>query len=176
MSFEVKRLGESDIYSNPYLKVVEQRYRHGDKDYCYYVKHEPDFAICGAITEDGEILMVRQFRPGPDRYVYDMPGGMIDEGDSPLETVRKELMEETGYAGDFMELTTTYVTAYSTAKKHIYLATNCRKVQPPEEDPNMVAEPVLLSGADFAKLLASGELVDLDCALLLGEYLRAQAG
>lgn len=173
---DVKRLDEREIYANPFMKVVERRYEHCGKDYRYYVKEEPDFAICGAITEDGDILMVRQFRPGPDRYVYDMPGGMIDEGQTPLETVRKELMEETGYAGDFTELTTTYVTAYSTARKHIYLAKNCRKVQPPEEDPNMVAEPVLLSGAEFAKLLASGELVDLDCALLLGEYLRAQSG
>ncbi|WP_025897416.1 NUDIX hydrolase [Kordiimonas gwangyangensis] len=164
MSDDVTFLHRRELYSDPFLKVAERQYSHRDRDYRYFIKEEPEFAVCGAVTMEGEVLMVRQFRPGPGRWLYDMPGGMVDEGDTPLETARKELLEETGYMAEIKPLGTSYVTAYSTAKKHIFLATNCRKVAEPEDDPHIIGEPVLISRKALKGIIASGELLDLDCA------------
>jgi ADP-ribose pyrophosphatase len=176
MSDDVTFLKRREVYRDPYLRVAERSYAHDGREYSYFIKEEPDTAVCGAITVEGEVLMVRQFRPGPGRWLYDMPGGMVDEGDSPLDTVRKELLEETGYMAELEPVGTCYVTAYSTAKKHIFLAKNCRKVAEPEEDPHVIAEPVLVSHQALKGIIASGELLDLDCALMLDRYLDEATG
>jgi 8-oxo-dGTP pyrophosphatase MutT (NUDIX family) len=57
-----------------------------------------------ARTETGEIVMVRQYRPGVDRVCLEIPGGMIDPGEDPIAAARRELAEETGYTGGHAEL------------------------------------------------------------------------
>ncbi len=159
------------LYHDPYLTVAEHQFNHEGEDYRYFIKEEADFAVVGAVTAEGDIIMVRQFRPGPAMHCYDMPGGMVESGDSPLETARKELLEETGYQGELESVTSCFPMAYSTARKHIFLARNCIKVAEPEVEANMIAEPLLVSTEEFAPLLRSGNLIDLDCALLLAANL-----
>lgn len=171
MSDVPARTAREALYSDPYLTVAEHHFEQGGDAYRYFIKEEPDFAVVGAVTEEGEILMVRQFRPGPGRFTYDVPGGMIDAGDRPIEAARKELLEETGYTGDLREVAQTYVTAYSTAKKHIFLATGCRKVAEPEAEPNMIAELRVVSHEEFTAIMRSGDVLDLDCMLLLAAEL-----
>lgn len=50
-----------------------------------------------AENEDGNILLVRQYRFGIGKYLYELPGGLIDAGEEPLVAARRELVEETGY-------------------------------------------------------------------------------
>ncbi len=160
------------LYSDPFLKVAEQTFEHEGDEYRYFVKEEPEFAVVGAVTDDNQIIMVRQFRPGPKRFLTDMPGGMVEKGDSPMETARKELLEETGYAAERIEFVTcTYPMAYTTAKKHIFLAFGCKKVGVHEDEPNTIAEPVLMSFSEFAKLVAQQRVLDLDAMLVLARHL-----
>lgn len=171
MSDDLPIKARKQLYSDPFLTVAEHRYEHSDRKLRYYIKEEPEFAVVGAVTEAGEIVMVRQFRPGPKRFMLDLPGGMVEQGDSAVETARKELLEETGYAGDLTYVTSCYPMAYSTAKKHILLAKNCVKVAEAEVEANMIAEPVLVSRQAFAELLQAGEVLDLDAMLLLAQAL-----
>lgn len=162
------------LYADPYLTVAEHTFDHEGEVYRYFIKEEPEFAVVGAVTDEGNILMVRQFRPGPGRFLCDLPGGMVEEGDTPLETARKELLEETGYMGDVEYVTTCYPMAYTTAKKHIFIATNCRKVAEPEEEANTIAEPVLLDKLEFAELVNTSKVLDLDAMLVLLQHLGLQ--
>lgn len=52
-----------------------------------------------ALTPDEQVLLVRQYRVGVDRVCLEIPGGMVDPGESPLEAAQRELQEETGYTG-----------------------------------------------------------------------------
>ncbi|TNE63330.1 MAG: NUDIX hydrolase [Alphaproteobacteria bacterium] len=165
-----KHISRTELYANPWFRVAEHRFSVEGRELSYFVKEDPEFSVVGALTEDGQVLLLRQFRPGPGRFLYDLPAGMIEPGDTPLETARKELLEETGYAGDIEPLATTYVTAYSTARKHIFIARNCRRVAEPEDEDNIVAEPLLMSVADFSALVTREPMLDLDAALL---FLRA---
>ncbi len=165
------RKKRKSLYADPYLTVAEHTFVHEDEEYCYFIKEEPEFAVVGAVTEEGDIIMVRQFRPGPRRFLCDLPGGMVEEGDTPPETARKELLEETGYMGDVEYVTTCYPMAYTTAKKHIFIAKNCKKVAVPEEEANMIAEPVLLDRLEFAELVNTDNVLDLDAMLVLLQQL-----
>ncbi len=159
------------VYADPYLQVEDQTYEHEGRAYRYLVKQEPEFSVVGAITEDGRVVMVRQFRPGPGKYLLDLPGGVIDPGQTPEDAARAELREETGYEGEIECVGRAYVTAYSTARKHIFLARNCHLVSDPEEDENIIGTPCLLTPEEFALHMASGEMLDLDAAILLAQAL-----
>lgn len=156
-----------ELYRDPFMAIAEQHFEHEGEDYRYFIKEEPEFAVVGAMTESGDIVMVRQFRPGPRRFLLDLPGGMVEEGDSPLETAGKELLEETGYAGDLEYITSCYPMAYTTAKKHIFIARNCRKVAEPTDEANMIAEMCLVSPEEFSEIVRAGDVLDLDAMLLL---------
>ncbi|MGB0409221.1 MAG: NUDIX hydrolase [Opitutales bacterium] len=76
-----------------------RRYRHpktGKEGDFYYIDSR-DWAVVVARTVDGEIVLVRQFRWGSDALSWELPGGIVDEGEDPVEAGLRELKEETGY-------------------------------------------------------------------------------
>ena len=64
----------------------------------FYVLNFPDWCNIVPLTDDNDVVMVRQRRHGIGEETLELPGGMVDPGDaSPLEAARRELLEETGY-------------------------------------------------------------------------------
>jgi len=57
----------------------------------------PDWVNIVPITPDGDVVMVKQFRHGLDDFTVEVPGGMVDPGETPMEAAGRELLEETGY-------------------------------------------------------------------------------
>ncbi|PXA03614.1 NUDIX hydrolase [Coraliomargarita sinensis] len=79
-----------------------RHYRHpktGKEGEFYYIDSR-DWAIVVALTVDGEIVLVRQFRWGSDELSWELPGGIIDEGEDPVAAGLRELREETGYVAE----------------------------------------------------------------------------
>jgi ADP-ribose pyrophosphatase len=66
----------------------------------YYVMETADWVHVVAVDADGCLLVVRQWRQGSGSFVDELPGGVRDHGEEPLETARRELREETGYVSD----------------------------------------------------------------------------
>lgn len=60
------------------------------------IRH-PGAAAIAAVTTDGEMLLVRQYRAAVDRWMLEVPAGRLDPGEDPLAAARRELEEETGY-------------------------------------------------------------------------------
>ncbi len=66
----------------------------------YVVLDNPDFVNVIALTADGRIVLVRQYRHGIDRMALEIPSGLVDKDEEPLAAARRELAEETGYTGE----------------------------------------------------------------------------
>lgn len=115
-----------------------------------------------ALTAAHEVILVREFRPGPMAVLLELPGGVVEIGQAPVEAAASELLEETGYAGTLQEVGTLFKDAYAANTKHVFAATDCQRVAEPELPAFTV--PVLLSLADFREHLQSGQLTDTDAA------------
>ncbi len=65
----------------------------------YYVLDYPDWVNVIAITEDGQFVMERQYRHGTKSVDFELCAGTVEKGEQPVEAAKRELLEETGYAG-----------------------------------------------------------------------------
>ena len=65
----------------------------------YYVLEYPTFINVIAITKDGQMVLVRQYRHGLGRTCFELVAGCVEEGEEPMAAAKRELHEETGYTG-----------------------------------------------------------------------------
>uniref|UniRef100_UPI00053ACF85 NUDIX domain-containing protein n=1 Tax=Kitasatospora sp. MBT63 TaxID=1444768 RepID=UPI00053ACF85 len=66
----------------------------------FYLKRERPAAAVLALTADRRVVLARQYRPGPARVLYELPGGIVEPGERAAEAAARELLEETGYQGE----------------------------------------------------------------------------
>ena len=129
-----------------------------------------------AVTDENEIILVRQFRAGTHDVTLEIPAGKLEKGENPLECGKRELMEETGYTAEgFEELTAFYGSpAILEEKIHVYLAKGL-KAGVSHPDPGEFVEIVKMPFGDAKKLALSGKLNDAKTIigiLLASEYLK----
>jgi ADP-ribose pyrophosphatase len=82
------------------LTSVEFRHPAREAGREFIVIHAPDWVNVIAVTVDRRLVLVRQFRYGIDDFSTEIPGGVIEPGEDPLAAGLRELLEETGYAGE----------------------------------------------------------------------------
>lgn len=87
------------------LNQVRLEPPEGGPPHDFYVLDAPDWINVIPLTDDDRVLMVRQYRYGIEEFTLEIPGGMCDPGEAPIDSARRELREETGYeAGEIVEL------------------------------------------------------------------------
>lgn len=69
----------------------------------YYIVELPDWCNTIVVTKDERILLVRQYRYPVDQITFELPGGIIEKNEKPLEAAKREMEEETGYTSDDIE-------------------------------------------------------------------------
>ncbi|MGC6425241.1 MAG: NUDIX hydrolase [Lentimonas sp.] len=82
------------------LRARRYRHPHSGKEGEFYYIDSRDWAIVVARTIDGKLVLVRQFRCGLDALSWELPGGIVDEGEDPVAAGLRELQEETGYVAE----------------------------------------------------------------------------
>jgi 8-oxo-dGTP pyrophosphatase MutT (NUDIX family) len=136
----------------------------------FFVIHTMDWVNVVPFTEDGRMVLVRQFRHGPERATLEIPGGIIHGSDEdPADAAIRELREESGYAcGELIHLGQVNPNpALFTNTCYTYLALGCRLVGELIPDPGEDLEVELLAEAEVARRTASGEI---DHALVLAAF------
>lgn len=137
----------------------------------FYIKAEHGSAAVVALTKDSQVVLARQFRPGPAKILDELPGGNIDEGEEPIDAARRELFEETGFTGDFELVGTCLDDAYSTMERHCFVARNCIKAGDPQNSEVEITEVVLKSVDEFRRQLRSGQMTDVEIGYIALDYL-----
>jgi ADP-ribose pyrophosphatase len=92
----------SVVYRTPWFELLAKTMDEGDEP--YYSLRLPDYAAILALTTNQQVLCVRQYRPAVERYTLELPSGIIDPGETPEQSARRELIEETGYEADSLQV------------------------------------------------------------------------
>lgn len=91
----------------------------------YYWLEPGDAAVVVAFTDDGEVVLVEQYRPRLRRYSLGLPGGGVEDGEVPAVAAARELREETGFvAGDLQQLDAYVPTPWTRYTRHVFVATD----------------------------------------------------
>jgi ADP-ribose pyrophosphatase len=126
------------------------------------------------VTDDGKVILVRQFRHPIGQLLLEIPAGKLDKGEQPDDCARRELEEETGYvASQLHRIASTYTTpGFTNEIIHIYLATGLTATaQNPDEDEFLAIE--CYDREQIQQMIAAGELQD--AKTLLGLLLTERA-
>ncbi len=96
-----QKLDEKIVHRTRIFDLRSALFRHPvrqtEKD--FFVVHSPDWVNVIALTPDHQLVLVNQFRFGIDAFSLEVPGGVIDLGEKPLDAGLRELREETGFVG-----------------------------------------------------------------------------
>lgn len=146
--FKVRR----EVCETPDGKIVDPYYVY---DFSTWVGAVP-------VTEEGKIIMLKQYRHALGEVCYEIPGGCVDDTDKNFEeAVARELLEETGYSFTSYDYLGRISPNPSTNSNllHMYLAKGGKKVAEQSLDENEEIEVILLSIEDLKQLLRENKIV-----------------
>lgn len=162
MIFEEKRISSQRIYEGAILNVRRDKVTAVKGEaYREIIEHNGAVAMV-AITDDGNIVMVEQFRYACGRPVLEIPAGKIDAGETdPAAVAVRELREETGYSADKVILLGKINTsaAYSEEMISVYAMT---ELTPGEQDldEDEALNVIEMPFGEAYDMAASGKLID----------------
>jgi len=135
-------------------------------------------AVIGVVPvlDDGRIVFVRQYRKSAEQALLEIPAGGIDDGETPEEATRREMVEETGYRVGSLERLSGFFTSpgYTDEYMYLFLATDLEPGEATEENDEIEVE--LLSLDDALARIGSKEMADAKTQLGLLLYARSRQG
>ncbi|WP_293788159.1 tetratricopeptide repeat protein, partial [uncultured Aeromicrobium sp.] len=150
-----------------YTRVRRDTYRLPDgSESDWDVLEQRDTVAVVAFTTAGTVLVFEQFRVGPAAPIVELPGGLIDPGESALVAGARELAEETGFAaGALFDAGAEWAGANSTRRKSVVIAAGCHRVGDPRWEAGETGAIGELKASDLVPHLLSGALSDAGAAL-----------
>lgn len=162
------------VFSTPWFQVLKSPGAvHGKPQYSI---QSPDFAAVVALTPNRQLVMVRQFRHAVGGMTLELPAGHVEQGETPEQAARKELLEETGYHADTFTLLASLSpsTARFTNRMWCYFAADA-KPAPDAEAHREAGMELVLYDHGLEKLLEEPEFYGAgSCAVLFAALVRGK--
>ena len=155
-------LNSEQLVSNNIFSVKKDRSVSpitGD-EHDFFILEAPDWINVVALTENDEIVLIEQYRHGTQSVTIEIPGGMVDPGEEPLQTAKRELLEETGYAGEnWLQIGEVFPNpAFQNNRCFSFLATNCKKVGDTNFDTTEDIFTYTRPHTEISKLVSQGKI------------------
>jgi ADP-ribose pyrophosphatase len=172
-------LGSRAVADHRILRVRYDRYRFepSGREHDFVVLEMPAWVNVVPITDDGRVVLIRQYRHGIGAVLLEIPGGVVESNEPPEAAAARELREETGYTAARVRSLGRVLPnpAIQNNVCHLFLAEGCRLTAAPAPDPFESIEVDVYPREAIAGLVRSGEIAQamviaaLGLAGLLGE-------
>lgn len=164
LPFTIPQVENRQYVFEGFYKVREDRLRlneHTHYDY-YTVVGRENAVMIVAETEEGQLIINREYRHPTEEVLLSLPGGALEKGESPLEGGLRELREETGYHSDSLSLLGRAYPLPGMYAQSIYyvLAQNCHKVADPSLEIAEFIHTELYELSALEQAIRSGSAVD----------------
>jgi ADP-ribose pyrophosphatase len=154
--------GEKPVYENRLFRVLERKSRSAltGQTHSFFVLSTQHWVNVVALTPDGKVVLIRQFRHGSGKLTLEIPGGAVDPGEEPLAAAVRELREETGYtAAEWRHLGTVEPNpAIQENLCHTFVALDAVPAGGQEMDATEEIEVVTAKLEEVPEKIASGEI------------------
>jgi ADP-ribose pyrophosphatase len=158
------------------FKIFDLRIDHAvsprtGEEHEFYIFESKEWVNIIPVTKDNEVILIRQYRHGVGDIVLEIPGGIVEEEDTPLDAAVRELKEETGYSpSEMVYLGMVHANpAFLNNSCHTYLALDSFPDGPQNLDEKEDIEVILRPLADIPKLIKDGEISH---SLILAAFYR----
>lgn len=159
---EIKVLKKTPLHQGRVFKLIRERITlpNGTTVDLDIIRH-PGAAAMVALKDDRSLVMLRQYRHAVGDYIWEIPAGTLDHGESPLECAKRELIEETGYSAERWEDLGAIipVPGYSDEKIQIFLAAGLRTAHQ-NLDPDEIIHVREIPLEKAFEMVERGEIVD----------------
>jgi 8-oxo-dGTP pyrophosphatase MutT (NUDIX family) len=172
-------VAEESLLKTPVFEVRRHLFNSpkDGKDKPFTVLNCPDWVQVLAFTPDRRVLLVRQFRHATRQISLELPGGVIEPGQTPLAAGERELREETGYAAENFRQVAAFRPnpAVQNNTAYVFAAENARQVGPTDFDENEELDLVLVPAAALRRLVLTGTVDHVIMAAAILFYYAAEA-
>lgn len=158
---------------SPWMSIVarEVEFSRGAEAQLYHAVAQADYISIVALTAGGKIPIVRQYRPAIEAFAWELPAGLVDQGEDPADGCRRELLEETGLTARAVHAlgANRACTGRLDNRIHNFFVAAGERIRPFEPEPGITVK--LVSPAEIVGLIRRGEFVS---QLHIGALLLAE--
>lgn len=127
----------------------------------YTVVEHPGAVAIVPVHSNGDVVLLRQFRPSIGEEIFEIPAGTIEKGEAPLATAKREIIEETGFKAKTWSKIAEFYTApgFCTELMHVYIARGLAPAKLPG-DADEILDPVRMSLDQALKMIRAKKIRD----------------
>ena len=156
-------LTDVSLISHRWLEVREQHVRlaNGHEIERFHLIQGPHWASVLCLTRDRHVVLVRQYRHGLGGPSLELPAGVIEPSEAPIDAARRELREESGFEAEAIEelMSLAPEPARNTTRAHFFFARGAVRVSDQALDSGEDLEVVLVPAAELLELIDHGQIV-----------------
>jgi len=160
---EWKILESEYLFNEPWLTIRKEKCElpNGKIMPAYYTLEYPSWVSALALTKDNKVVMVKQYRHGLGVISTELPGGVVDKGETPEVAIARELKEETGYVFESYELIGKICANPATTNNymHMFIARGGEKVAEQSLDETEDVETVIYTIDEVKQLVKENKIV-----------------
>ena len=160
MTFRVE--AEREIFKGRVIRLVNRDLvLPNGRNTTYSIVEHPGAVAIVPVFENGDVILLKQFRPSIGAEIYEIPAGTLEEGESPLATAKREIVEETGYKARTWEKIAEFYTApgFCTELMHVFVAKGLSPAHA-EGDADEILKPIRMSLAKALEMVRKKKVRD----------------
>jgi ADP-ribose pyrophosphatase len=162
--FEIPTIEQTEIVHNGFIKIRKDSLKLSNQEHYQYESliTRSDAAVVLGITPDNSLVLTREYRHPTQKIILSCAGGYIDANEDPLESAKREFLEETGYSAENFHLLGSAYPYPGISNQKIYyaVALNAYKKKEPHLEVSEIMETTLMTSAELEQAIANGEPID----------------